>query len=87
MDAIDAGGEDNFCGDDAHGLAFEVVGDAFDDGGMVKEALLANANVGSKASLGLFFRTERGEIAGGGFGKAGEAAGEVEELGSGEGSD
>ena len=56
MDAVDAGGEDDFGGDDAHGLAFEVGGDAADDGGVVEEALLADADVGCEAGLRLLFR-------------------------------
>ena len=54
MDPVDAGGKDDFCGDDAHGLAFEVRGDAFDDWGMVEEALLADTDVCGEAGLGLF---------------------------------
>ncbi len=38
MGAVDAGGEDEFGGDDAHGLFFEVWGDTADDGGVVEEA-------------------------------------------------
>ena len=84
---VDAGGEDDFCGDDAHGLAFEVIGDAFDDGGVVEEALLADADISGEAGLGLFFGAQGGEIAGGGFCEAGETASKVEELGGGEGAD
>lgn len=68
-------------------MAFEVRRDAFYDRGVVEETLLANADVCSESSLRLFFRAERRQIASRGFGKGGEAAGEVEELGCGEGAD
>lgn len=54
VDAVDAGGEDEFGGDDAHGLFFEVGGDFLDDGTVVEEALVADAHVGGEAGLGLF---------------------------------
>ncbi len=87
VDAVDARGEEDFAGDDAHGLAFEVGGDAFDGGGVVEEALLADTDVGGEARLGLFLGAEGGKIAGICFGEAGEAAREVEELGGGQGAD
>lgn len=77
--AVDAGGEDEFGGDDAHGLFFEVGGDAGDDGGVVEEALVADADVCGEAGLGfVVFAAEGGKVAGRGFGEAGKAAGEVQ---------
>lgn len=77
MDSVYARCEDDFCGDDAHGLAFEVGGNAFDDGGVVQETLLADADVGGEPGLGLFLGAEGGEVACWGFREGGEAAGEV----------
>ena len=72
MGAVDAGGEDEFGGDDAHGLFFEVRRDPADDGGMVEEALVADTDVCGEAGLGfVVFATEGWEVAGGGFGEAG----------------
>lgn len=51
MDSVDACREDDFCGDDAHSLAFEVRGDAFYDGRVVEEALLADADIGGETGL------------------------------------
>ena len=49
--------------------------------------MLADADVCGKSGLRLFLRAERRQIASWGFGKGGEAAGEIEELGCGEGAD
>lgn len=51
MNSVDPRCEDYFRGDDSHGLALEIGRDAFDDGGVVEETLLADANVGGKAGL------------------------------------
>lgn len=84
---VDARGEEDFAGDDAHGLAFQVGGDTFDYGGVVEKALLTDADVSGEAGLGLFLGAEGGKVAGVGFGEAGKATGEVEKLGGGQGAD
>ena len=78
MDAINAGSQDEFCGDDSHGLSFEVVGNALDDGAVVEEALLADADIGGEARLCLFLGTKRWDIAGWGFRQAGYTTSEVQ---------
>lgn len=87
MHAIDARGEDDLGGNDAHGLAFEVGGNGADDGGVVKKSLLCDADVCRETCLGLFLGSQRGKIAGGGFGQPRDAARKVEELRGGQGAD
>lgn len=87
MDPVYAGGEDEFRGDDALGLAAEVGGDTGDDGGVVEESLLAGSDVCGEASPGSLLRAEGCEVAGWCFGETSQAAGEVEELRCGERAD
>ena len=68
MHAVNAGCKDDLRGDDAHGLALEIRRDATDNGRVVEEALVAHADVGGKAGLGLFLGAERRDVARGGFG-------------------
>lgn len=85
MCAIDAGSEDKFGGDDAHGLFLEVGRNAGDDGGMVEEALVADAYVGGETGLGfVVFASEWRDIARRGLGETGQTTGKVEDLGGGE---
>lgn len=88
MCAVDASCEDEFSSDDAHGLFLEVGRYAGDNGGVVQEALMTDSYIGGEACLSFVVLTTEGrDIASGGFGKARETAGEVEELCGGQRSD
>ena len=80
MNAVDSSSKYDLSRHYAHGLPFQIIGNALDEGRVVQESLLAHTNVRSEASLSLFLGAKAWEIASWSFGQTRDSSCRVEEL-------